>query len=108
MRDQQPPDMPTLRRGLLRLLDRAIEMSDERIARYPTYTALSGVRAQLLEVRADVERGGTPNDALKQQVRFGYFAVRELEDMDPDYAEVLKEAAYQYQQQYGLAVYPGL
>ena len=106
--DHAHDDHASVRPALLAFLDRAIIMSDERVAKYPAYAALADVRAQLLAVRQDVARGGPPDGELKRRVRFGYFAARELEDMGPAYAEVLKDAAYLYRQRYGPPVYPGL
>lgn len=85
-----------VRTELTALLDRAVRMTDERLATMPAYEALREIRTQLLQVQQDVARGGAPDQSLQQRIIFARFAVRELEDVDPEYADVLTRAAHLY------------
>lgn len=66
----------------------------------PAYAALAQVRAQLSELRADVATGRAPDPALRARVTFGRFAVLELADVDPEYANVLTRVAYLYKERW--------
>lgn len=90
------------RSDLAALLTRAVAMTDERLAAMPQYGSLRQIRTQLVEVQQDVARGGPPDPALQERVIFARFAVRELEDVDPEYADVLTRAAYLYRQKFGV------
>jgi len=96
-------DAVTVRRELDALLRVGIGMTDQRLSRAPDDTVLPMIRSQLLAVQQDVARGSTPDPDLVERVKFGWIAVRQFEDVDPEYADVLTRASYLYKRQLAAA-----
>ena len=88
----------TVRAELTELVEKGIAMTDERLRRWPNDQTLQMIRSQLVAVQADVAGGSAPDSDLASRVKFGWIAVRQFEDIDPEYANVLTRASYLYQE----------
>jgi len=59
------------RTRLLALIDRALNLTDERLVRAPDYPVFRSIREQLAAIRQDVLRAGRFDPALQQRINIG-------------------------------------
>jgi hypothetical protein len=74
----------------------AIEMTQIRLQKIPAYGVYVHALEQLQMMRTKVEAGVKPDEYDKAQIDIGLMAVKELEAIEPDYADKLCLADYLY------------
>ena len=84
------------RGALLGALGRAQQLTADAVAANPTSQLFGGIANQLRAIRQDVERGGPFDPSIQARVTLGVLAVREFEQTDPEYADLLHEINFQY------------
>lgn len=78
------------------LLDTALAMVQDRLARAPGWQVLHMIQAQLQAMQDEIMHGRTPTAETKKRINIGVLAVREFEANDPEFADVLTRVAYLY------------
>ncbi len=78
------------------LANEAIKLTNERLALAPDFQILRSVKAQLDFILDSFQKNKKPTDAEKERVTLGVLAVREFEDNDPEYADILSKVSYLY------------
>jgi hypothetical protein len=85
---------------MLATIDKALRMTDERLARIPAgssvHNMFGSIRAQLEFMRDTVAAGRSPTTDEKNRLTLGVIGVREFENDDPDYSAALADAAYEF------------
>ena len=89
--------MTVNRTHLLALVHRASVMTDEARRTNPDAAIFRSIEAQLRAIRSDVVRAGPFDPTIQKRVNIGLLAVREFEQTDPGYAEVLERIAFLHQ-----------
>jgi hypothetical protein len=84
------------RSRLLALVDRAATLTDERLAKAPDHELFGSISRQLRAIRQDVLRDGAFDRALQQRINIGFYAAREFEQSDPEYADLLEQIEFLY------------
>src|SRR6185369_3667949 len=79
------------------LVDRALQMTEDRLAKAPagsTHSMYSSIRNQLRFMKETIAAGKSASIEDKNRLTLHVIAVREFEDSDPDYCDALTNAAY--------------
>jgi len=82
--------------NLKKALTVAKKMTAERLAESPDYELYIEVDRQLNLINANVESGNTPTDEQKEEISIGLIAVREFEQTDEEFADILGKVSYLY------------
>ncbi len=77
------------------VLDLALEMTQERL-RPPTLDLYTVIEQQIDFMRGFEAVGTEPTEEERESVTVGVIAVRNFEEVDPEYFRVLIEAAYRF------------
>jgi hypothetical protein len=83
------------------LVDRALEMTEERLANAPAgseHSMFSSIRNQLRFMRDTIAAGKSASIEDKNRLTLHVIAVREFDDTDPEYSDALTNAAYLFKQ----------
>ena len=76
-------------------IDKALQMTDDRQRTSPL-PMLSSIRTQLQFMKDTVAAGKAPTTDEKNRLTIGVIAAREFEDSDPDYADALSDAVFEF------------
>ena len=76
-----------------KLVDKALEMAEERRKLAPSFHLFGSIVAQLQYLRDVLAKVELDRSKLKDII-VGHYAVREFEETDPEFSEVLKKAQY--------------
>lgn len=82
-------------------VDAALKMTEARLARLPAGSVrdmLASIRNQLRFMRETIDSGRSPTADEKNRLTLGVIAVRELETNDPDYADAITLAVFDFKQ----------
>lgn len=71
-------------------------MTAERLRQFPASSMYQSISAQLHAITADLETGRAPNPEIRDRIMFGVYAAREIEDVDPEYADALHKVSFIY------------
>lgn len=83
------------------LIDRALEMTEERVAKAPAgsmHSMYSSIQNQLRFMKDTIAAGTSASIDDKNRLTLHVIAVRELETSDPQYCDALCNAAYLFKQ----------
>jgi hypothetical protein len=75
---------------------KVLALLEERAAEYPGYGAHSHAHAQLLRMLVELGSPCLPPASGREWVDIGLMAVKELESADPDLANALMDADYDF------------
>jgi len=76
------------------LLDKAINMLNERLSKAPDWQVLKMIKAQLEAIQSDVNGKGSLDNEQIKNINIGILAVREFEADDPEFADILIKIDY--------------
>jgi len=82
--------------NLKEVLTVAKQMTAERLAESPDYELYIEVDRQLKLIKSNVESGNRPTDEQKEEISIGLIAVREFEQTDEEFADILGKVSYLY------------
>jgi Tsi6 len=88
--------MAITRQDALQAIDAALALLAPRQAQQPAYGVYVHAREQLQAMRRIVTAGGLPTAAERGVVDIGLMAAKELEAPDPDFADALMLADYNF------------
>lgn len=95
-----PPASAKPHLPLLAMIDHALQMTEDRLARTPAGTSVhamfGSIRAQLRFMRDTAAAGLTPTPETKNRLTLGVIAIREFETTDPEYADALTAAVHRF------------
>lgn len=74
----------------------AQSMTAEHLRRVPASPMYQSIGAQLDAIASDLATGNAPTPEIQDRIMFGVYAAREIEDVDPEYADVLHKVSYVY------------
>lgn len=80
----------------IELANEVLMLTKERLAIAPDFHTLKSVKTQLDYIFDAFQKNNPPTDAEKDRITLGILAVREFEDTDPEYAEILTKVSYLY------------
>lgn len=80
----------------IQLANEAIKLTNERLAVAADFQILKSVKAQLEYILDSFQKNKIPTDVEKDRVTLGVLAVREFEDNDSEYADILEKVSYVY------------
>ena len=83
------------------VLDLASAMTQERITLAPGVDVYVLIEQQLDFMRGFEAVGVDPSESDRERISIGVIAVRNFDDVDPEYSRVLCEAAYRFQEGVG-------
>lgn len=75
----------------LDLVNKALTVCRERIAKYPNYEILNSIEQQLLYLQSLVD-GSESDKSRLPKIILGVYAVREFSETDSEFAELLVDA----------------
>ncbi len=90
------PDLVNNRREFAVVLDRAIDRTESLRAIDPNWGLSNEIMCQLTIVAEVIKGRRTPTEKEKNSIDLGPLAVRNLDESDPEYSDLLKEIYYQF------------
>lgn len=72
-------------------VEKALAVTNQRLTAIPSFGMYQSIRAQLIYLLG-ILKGTEPDYSRLKQINFGVYAAKELEDSDPEFAQVLHPA----------------
>jgi len=76
------------------LVDKGLDMVEERLRRSGGWQIYDSIKAQLLYIKNTLQSGEKPAGDKVDKLLLGLYAAREFETSDPDFADVLFSVEY--------------